>query len=121
MQKTDLKTSTRKAQTHNFSKQVRRLRVFLQRLRGPEVPRFCPEAPRPGGSAFFTEPLRCPETAARTKEEWVKTRSKQLGLTWNFAGRILGVLRRYLQDINIKFQAYHEKSKKNEKAPVLET
>jgi hypothetical protein len=39
----------------------------------------------------------------------------------NFAGRILRVLRRYLQDINTQFQAYHEKSKKNEKAPVLET
>jgi hypothetical protein len=46
MQKTDLKTSTRKAQTHNFSKQVRRLRVFPRRLHGPEVPRFSPEVPR---------------------------------------------------------------------------
>jgi hypothetical protein len=46
MQKTDIKTSTRKAQTHNFSKQVWRLRVFPQRLRGPEVPRFRPEVPR---------------------------------------------------------------------------
>jgi hypothetical protein len=39
----------------------------------------------------------------------------------NFAGRFLGVLRRYLQDINTQFQAYHEKSKKNKKALVLET
>jgi hypothetical protein len=73
MQKTDLKTSTRKAQTHNFSKQVRRLRVFLWRLCVLEVPRFRLEAPRPGGSAFFAEAPRYPEIAARTKEERVKT------------------------------------------------
>jgi hypothetical protein len=47
----------------------RRFRVFPRRLCVLEVPRFFPEAPR------------CPETAAQTEEERVKTRSKQLGLT----------------------------------------
>jgi hypothetical protein len=65
------------------------------------------------------EAPRYPETAARTKEERVKTRSKQLGLIWNFAGRFLGVLRRYLQDINTQFQAYQREIEKERKTPVL--
>jgi hypothetical protein len=44
---------------------------FSQRHRGLEILE---------GSAFFVEAPRYPETAARTKEERVKTRSKQLGL-----------------------------------------